>query len=143
MPLLMVQAQTILSINSAATLKVRNSVALQRYNVWLPRVRPSHSIHRLPVTERHVMPQKPIEFIAYYRVSTERQGRSGLGLEAQQAAVHRHLATFGGSLIGEHIEVETGKRNKRPELHAALAACRRHRVKLVIAKLDCRATWPS
>jgi DNA invertase Pin-like site-specific DNA recombinase len=82
------------------------------------------------------MPQKPIEFIAYYRVSTERQGRSGLGLEAQQAAVHGHLATFGGSLIGEHIEVETGKRNNRPELHAALAACRRHRAKLVIAKLD-------
>ena len=82
------------------------------------------------------MPQTPIELVAYYRVSTERQGRSGLGLEAQQAAVHRHLATFGGSLIGEHIEVETGKRNNRPELHAALAACRRRRAKLVIAKLD-------
>jgi len=82
------------------------------------------------------MPQKPTEFIAYYRVSTERQGRSGLGLEAQQAAVHRHLVTFGGSLIGEHTEVETGKRDNRPELRAALAACRRHRAKLVIAKLD-------
>jgi DNA invertase Pin-like site-specific DNA recombinase len=82
------------------------------------------------------MPPKPVEFIPYYRVSTERQGRSGLGLEAQQTAVHRHLATFGGSLIGEHTEVETGKRNNRPELRAALVACRRHRAKLVNAKLD-------
>jgi DNA invertase Pin-like site-specific DNA recombinase len=82
------------------------------------------------------MPQAPIEFVAYYRISTERQGLSGLGLEAQQAAVHRHVATFGGSLIGEYTEVETGKRNNRPELRAALAACRRHKAKLLIAKLD-------
>jgi DNA invertase Pin-like site-specific DNA recombinase len=79
---------------------------------------------------------KPTDFIAYYRVSTERQGRSGLGLDAQRDAVQRHLTSFGGALIGEYTEIETGKRNDRPELHAALAACRRRKSKLLIAKLD-------
>ncbi|MGC2076365.1 MAG: recombinase family protein [Xanthobacteraceae bacterium] len=74
--------------------------------------------------------------MAYYRVSTERQGRSGLGLEAQRDAVKRHLTSFGGNLIGEHTEIETGKRNDRPELHAALTVCRRRKAKLIIAKLD-------
>lgn len=73
-------------------------------------------------------------FVAYYRVSTDRQGRSGLGLEAQQKAVRDYLS--GGDIVAEFIEVETGKRNDRPELERALAACRRHKAKLVIAKLD-------
>jgi DNA invertase Pin-like site-specific DNA recombinase len=83
------------------------------------------------------MQAKTAQFVAYYRVSTDRQGRSGLGLEAQQEAVRRYLAAIGGNLIGEHTEVETGKRNDRPELAKALAACRKRRgAKLVIAKLD-------
>ena len=73
-------------------------------------------------------------FVAYYRVSTDRQGRSGLGLEAQQKAVRDFLA--GGNIIGEFIEIESGKRNERPELAKALAACRKQKAKLVIAKLD-------
>lgn len=73
-------------------------------------------------------------FVAYYRVSTDRQGRSGLGLEAQQKAVRDYLS--GGNIVAEFVEVETGKRNDRPELNKALAACRRHKAKLVIAKLD-------
>jgi len=73
-------------------------------------------------------------FVAYYRVSTDRQGRSGLGLEAQQRAVRDYLS--GGHIIGEFTEVETGKRNDRPELERALAACRRKKARLVIAKLD-------
>jgi DNA invertase Pin-like site-specific DNA recombinase len=77
------------------------------------------------------------QFVAYYRVSTDRQGRSGLGLDAQREAVQRYLAAIGGQLIGEHTEIETGKRNDRPELGKALAACRRRRgARLVIAKLD-------
>jgi DNA invertase Pin-like site-specific DNA recombinase len=79
---------------------------------------------------------KSTGFIAYYRVSTDRQGRSGLGLEAQRAAVVRYLAGIGGILIAEHTEVETGRRNDRPELQKALAACRKHKARLVIAKLD-------
>jgi len=82
------------------------------------------------------MQAKSTGFIAYYRVSTDRQCRSGLGLEAQRAAVGSYLAGIGGILIAEHTEVETGRRNDRPELQKALAACRKHKARLVIAKLD-------
>src|SRR5580704_3843878 len=82
------------------------------------------------------MQAKSTGFIAYYRVSTDRQGKSGLGLEAQRAAVGRYLAGIGGILLAQHTEVETGRRNDRPELQKALAACRKHKARLVIAKLD-------
>lgn len=75
-------------------------------------------------------------FVAYYRVSTERQGRSGLGLEAQRDAVERHVASIGGRVVGEYTEVESGKRNDRPALAEALAAARSKGAVLVIAKLD-------
>lgn len=75
-------------------------------------------------------------FVAYYRVSTERQGRSGLGLEAQREAVARQIAQQGGHLIGEFTEVESGKRNDRPQLAKALAAARSKGAVLIIAKLD-------
>lgn len=75
-------------------------------------------------------------FIAYYRVSTARQGRSGLGLEAQRHAVHTYLNGRQSSLAAEFLEIESGKRSDRPQLAAALAACRLHRATLVIAKLD-------
>lgn len=75
-------------------------------------------------------------FVAYYRVSTDKQGKSGLGLEAQRAAVEKHVAGAGGYIVIEYIEVESGKRNDRPELTKALAACRTHKATLIIAKLD-------
>jgi DNA invertase Pin-like site-specific DNA recombinase len=75
-------------------------------------------------------------YVAYYRVSTQRQGRSGLGLEAQQDAVRNHLNGGDWRIVGEFTEVESGKRKDRPKLAAALAACRVHGAKLVIAKLD-------
>lgn len=75
-------------------------------------------------------------FIAYYRVSTARQGRSGLGLEAQRAAVLGYLNGGAWTLVEEFTEVESGKRSDRPQLASALAACRLHRATLVIAKLD-------
>lgn len=75
-------------------------------------------------------------FIAYYRVSTARQGRSGLGLEAQRSAVHDYLNGGSWVLSAEFVEVESGKRTDRPQLAAALAACRLHKATLVIAKLD-------
>lgn len=80
-------------------------------------------------------PKTVKRFVAYYRVSTERQGRSGLGLEAQQAAVASFI-NGGSELVGEFTEIESGKRNARPELAKAFEACRRHKAKLVIAKLD-------
>jgi DNA invertase Pin-like site-specific DNA recombinase len=75
-------------------------------------------------------------FIAYYRVSTDKQGESGLGLDAQRQAVMNYLNGGPWKLVAEHTEVESGKGNARPELEKALAACRRHKAKLCIAKLD-------
>lgn len=74
--------------------------------------------------------------IAYYRVSTAQQGRSGLGLDAQRATVLQHLATVGGRLVAEFTDIESGRRTDRPELAKAIAACQAHRATLVVAKLD-------
>jgi DNA invertase Pin-like site-specific DNA recombinase len=75
-------------------------------------------------------------YIAYYRVSTDRQGRSGLGLDAQREAVAQHLSGATSELLAEHTEIESGKRCDRPELTAALNACKRSKATLIIAKLD-------
>ncbi|MCB2079278.1 MAG: recombinase family protein [Novosphingobium sp.] len=78
--------------------------------------------------------------IAYLRVSTDRQGRSGLGLEAQREAVARYAHAAGLELVGEFVEVETGKGAnalaKRPQLLAALTEAKKRKAKLVLAKLD-------
>lgn len=76
-------------------------------------------------------------FVAYYRVSTKGQKRSGLGLEAQQEAVRRYLSGGQSSLVEAFTEVESGKRDDdRPQLARALQTCRVYGAKLVIAKLD-------
>lgn len=75
------------------------------------------------------------KFVAYFRVSTDRQGRSRLGLEAQTASVRDYITSH-GELIAEYTEIETGKRADRPELAKALAHARRIGATLVIAKLD-------
>ena len=80
-------------------------------------------------------PVKP-KFISYHRVSTQRQGRSGLGLEAQQALVAGHIAAVGGVELAAYVEVESGKVNTRPQLEAALLHCRQTRSTLLVAKLD-------
>lgn len=78
----------------------------------------------------------PKEFVAYYRVSSARQGQSGLGLDAQREAVRRYVQEVGGSLLAEHTEVESGKNPNRPIIAAAIAECRKQRAVLLIAKLD-------
>jgi DNA invertase Pin-like site-specific DNA recombinase len=76
------------------------------------------------------------KFVAYYRVSTAKQGASGLGLEAQQEAVRSYLNAGRWQMVSEVTEIESGKRNDRPALASALALCRVHGATLVIAKLD-------
>jgi DNA invertase Pin-like site-specific DNA recombinase len=77
------------------------------------------------------------KFVSYLRVSTKRQGASGLGLEAQRAAVETFLNGGRWKLVAEHVEVESGKHDhNRPALHKALEACKVYGATLVIAKLD-------
>ena len=76
------------------------------------------------------------KFVAYYRVSTQRQGRSGLGLDAQRKAVADHLNGGDWRVVAEFTEVESGKRSDRPKLAEALKACRVLGAILIIAKLD-------
>jgi DNA invertase Pin-like site-specific DNA recombinase len=78
--------------------------------------------------------------VAYYRVSTQQQGRSGLGIEAQKAAIARFAEAEGIEVVGEHVEVETGKGSdaldRRPQLAAALALARKAKCPVIVAKLD-------
>lgn len=79
---------------------------------------------------------KSDKFVAYYRVSTARQGRSGLGLEAQQATVEGYLKGHSGRLLASFTEVESGKRNDRPKLQEAIRRAKVTGAKLIIAKMD-------
>jgi DNA invertase Pin-like site-specific DNA recombinase len=74
------------------------------------------------------------KFVAYFRVSTDRQGQSGLGLDAQRAAVAQYIGQ--AELVAEFTEVESGRKNDREQLAAALATAKRAKATLVIAKLD-------
>lgn len=77
-----------------------------------------------------------MRLIAYYRVSTQGQGQSGLGLEAQQEKVQKFAADRGHQLVEAFVEVQSGKDDARPKLAEALAAARRHKAGIIVAKLD-------
>ena len=77
-----------------------------------------------------------MKIVTYYRVSTKKQGRSGLGLEGQQQCVSEFAVSQGATIIGEYSEIESGKRSDRPELLKALAHAKRAKATLVVAKLD-------
>ena len=77
-----------------------------------------------------------MKFVSYYRVSTEKQGLQGNGIEAQKQSVARYLASLDCELIGTFEEVESGANNKRPELAAAIQLAKSKKAVLVIAKLD-------
>src|SRR4051794_32029920 len=83
---------------------------------------------------------RAMKAVAYFRVSTEKQGKSGLGLNAQRGAVERFAAEHGFELVAEHVEVETGKGSdvldRRPQLAAALKRAKAERSPVVVAKLD-------
>lgn len=78
------------------------------------------------------------KIISYVRVSTQKQGASGLGLDAQCQAVSRYISETGAELVAEFVEVESGKKTDRdrPQLAEALKACRKAKAVLVVAKLD-------
>jgi DNA invertase Pin-like site-specific DNA recombinase len=76
------------------------------------------------------------KFIAYYRVSTDKQGMNGLGMEAQKQAVQNYLNGGNWKLLAEFAEVESGRNKKRPQLLAAIAMCVAMKATLLIAKLD-------
>lgn len=83
---------------------------------------------------------KKSKFVAYYRVSTQKQGQSGLGLEAQKQAVSHYLNDGEWELLSYYVEIETGKGSdaldRRPQLRAAMELCKKQRATLIIAKLD-------
>jgi len=76
------------------------------------------------------------KFIVYLRVSTQRQGDSGLGLEAQKATVNSFVKSTAGEIVMELVEVESGKKSDRPVLNQALALCKLNGYTLLVAKLD-------
>ena len=82
------------------------------------------------------MVSKPSSFVCYFRVSTFRQGESGLGLDGQRAAVEAFVRQHGGAIVGQYVEVESGRKSDRPERGKTLAAARKGRATLLIAKLD-------
>jgi DNA invertase Pin-like site-specific DNA recombinase len=76
------------------------------------------------------------KFVSYLRVSTKRQGQSGLGLAAQRDCISAYVQSVEGKQVAEYTEIESGKRKDRPELAKALASCRIHGAVLIVAKLD-------
>ena len=81
------------------------------------------------------MPKHSGKWVSYLRVSTDKQGKSGLVLEPAKAGAD-FLNGGRWELLQEFVEVESGKRNDRPQLAEALATCKKHKAKLVVAKLD-------
>jgi DNA invertase Pin-like site-specific DNA recombinase len=92
--------------------------------------------YRKQIRKHSSVTARPFNYIAYFRVSTQKQGQSGLGLDAQQAAVEAFAQQHGGQIVGTYVEVESGKRSDRPELANALQAAKKGRATLLIAKLD-------
>ena len=80
------------------------------------------------------MSDRPL--VIYYRVSTEQQRRSGLGLLAQQDSAHRYITANPGPIFAELTEIESGRSKDRPQLKEALRLCRVYNAKLIIARLD-------
>jgi DNA invertase Pin-like site-specific DNA recombinase len=82
------------------------------------------------------MPKHSGKWVSYLRVSTDKQGRSGLGIEAQRQAVLDYLNGGKWKLTAEYVEHESSRRSDRPELAKAIAACKKHKATLIIARLD-------
>lgn len=77
-----------------------------------------------------------MKIVTYKRVSTQRQGASGLGLEAQETAIQAFIGENGAEVVGDFIEIESGRKANRPQLNAAIALAKKQKATLVVAKLD-------
>jgi DNA invertase Pin-like site-specific DNA recombinase len=82
------------------------------------------------------MIREPVKYVVYLRASTARQGKGGLGMDAQYAAVVEFVRQHGGTIVAQYVEVESGNRSDRPELAKALELARKGKATLLIAKLD-------
>ena len=87
-------------------------------------------------THKPTLTREHVPCITYFRISTDKQGKSGLGLEAQRTAVQEFTQIKGWTITGEFTEVESGKKKVRPKLAEAIKEAKRQKAKLVIAKLD-------
>jgi DNA invertase Pin-like site-specific DNA recombinase len=109
----------------------------QRRCDWSLRDHSNGCIYNYATLEKAEMVRGQTKFVAYYRVSTDKQGERGLGMAAQQSDVERFVAQVGGKVIASFPEVESGKRDEnRPQLQAALARAKVEGATLLIAKLD-------
>lgn len=79
---------------------------------------------------------RTVKYIVYYRVSTVKQEASGLGMEGQRAAVDSYIAQFGGEVVGEYVEVESGSKDDRPQLKVARAMAKATGATLLVARMD-------
>jgi len=86
------------------------------------------------------MIREPIKYVVYLRASAGRQGKGGLGMDAQYAAVVEFVRQHGGTIVAQYVEIESGNRSDRPELAKALESARKGKATLLIAKLD-RLVW--
>ena len=77
-----------------------------------------------------------MKIVTYTRVSTKRQGQSGLGLEAQEAAIQNYIQEQSADVVGGFVEIESGKKSNRVELAKAIALAKKTKSKLIVAKLD-------
>ena len=77
-----------------------------------------------------------MKIVTYKRVSTQRQGAAGLGMEAQEEAIQAYINEHGAEIVGDFIEVESGRKANRPQLNEAIALAKKQKATLVVAKLD-------
>jgi len=136
--------ESLIGINRYSSFRVRyNSFNVHPWRHEGHFLQSVHTLDERPVmwtNQGNTVKTTPQQFVTYYRVSTQRQGASGLGLEAQRQTVNQYLSGSTKTVLAEFVEVETGKGtnalDRRPQLRLALEQCKKSGATLLIAKLD-------